>query len=341
MEKICHLCQRRVPNATALMEHYRDDHARDDWSKKRVSGPQRSTSQTPSVDHGQQSWSPEPSGGDEHAKLGKQQFSQMHQRLRLPSTQDSSAAEQAPKPANESEAKVESWGACSLEPAAEPPPAPSETAAAAPPPSSDAFEQWVGRPLPIHRTKFLAGKIVEFKTAMTRLAMVSTIGGEENALIQLFEHWLNAQTIPPDRKRVCARNIGWLFHYQKAARSDFNVRRLTDFRRPDQLTFPSDLDELLPPGTRTNAIIEIALAHRQLLALLRAILRRDRQEGDVDHGTWRVADGQLGWKEAKSTSYYAEALRRNNLGDDQDAAAADTGDWLEELVAKADRDFVP
>ena len=189
--------------------------------------------------------------------------------------------------------------------------------------------------MPIHRTQFLAGKITEFKTAMARAAMVTTIGGQETAITRLWEHWLNAQTIPPGRKEACVRNIGRLFHYEKAARSDFTVRRMLDFGRTEQLTFPSDLDELLPPGTRTAMAIELAFAHRQLLFLLRAILRSDKQQGRVDPDTWTAADGRLGWKEAKSLDYMAEAQRRLNLG------LSEPGDSLEDLVAKADQDFVP
>ena len=189
--------------------------------------------------------------------------------------------------------------------------------------------------MPTHRTVFLAGKIAQFKTAMAQQAMLSTIGGQEIAIERLWDHWLNAQTIPPARKQACLRNIRLLFHYEREASSDFTVRRMLDFGRTEQLTFPSDLDELLPPGTRTAMAIELAFAHRQLLFLLRAILRSDKQQGRVDPDTWTAADGRLGWKEAKSLDYMAEAQRRLNLG------LSEPGDSLEDLVAKADRDFVP
>ena len=318
MEKICQLCERRLPNAAALREHYIEDHATDDW---RVGGrTQRSATEGQSSRAAPSSSSVDDPSKHSHALLGTDQFSQMFQRLGGRTSQRRTTEEEPVQ------------GACALEPAEPPPQSPPPSS---PPPTEDPFEPWAGRPMPTHRTVFLAGKIAQFKTAMAQQAMLSTIGGQEIAIERLWDHWLNAQTIPPARKQACLRNIRLLFHYEREASSDFTVRRMFDFGRPEQLTFPSDLDELLPPGTRTAMAIELAFAHRQLLFLLRAILRSDKQQGRVDPDTWTAADGRLGWKEAKSLDYMAEAQRRLNLG------LSEPGDSLEDLVAKADRDFVP
>ena len=301
---VCNICHERLADSGALRDHYLNIHGSDDWSQITFAEQSKESS------HG----------------LSRSAVYQSRLKPRAPSKQTSSlenmplpGKEAAPSKKSRTETEASTYSkeekakgppgsgkrSFKFKPAATSTPlslAETDNMPASPVQSpSHEFDFWVGKPMPMYKKIWFATKIDDM---INNVSMVSSIGLYETLFKRLYRDWLSAQVLSQDVRQTCNQHIETLLDLQRKSmlRGNFDLGQWIEFNRKDHF-LPYEPDEMVElkflNKTTARGILE---AHKQLLELLRVLLRHAKDKGDINQKKWTYIEGKIGYQKAKVKS---------------------------------------